>query len=55
MDSLDVNDYKGQLMQLCVACKRENKCKDKTPICAFKKLAFLYAKKKYKKDMKVCK
>ena len=50
--SLDIKDYLSQLEQLCDSCKSAERCKDKTRICAFKKLAFVMAKRKYERDLK---
>ena len=50
--SLDIKDYSSQLEQLCAVCKSVNRCKDKSRICAFKKLAFLMAKCKLARDSK---
>lgn len=52
MESTNIVDYKEQLESLCVACRKFNKCKDRTTICAFKKFAFALAKRKYKRELR---
>ena len=49
---IDINNHLEQLQQLCNICKRENKCKDHTKVCAIKKIAWNYAKARYKRKQK---
>ena len=52
MDSLNIQDYKNQLEQVCDVCRKRDKCVDKTQLCFGKKLAFNLAKMTYKKRVK---
>lgn len=49
MESLKIENHIEQLKQLCNVCKKAQKCKDHNKVCALKKLAWNYAKLKYKK------
>ena len=49
---IDINNHLEQLQQLCNVCKRENKCKDHMKVCAIKKIAWNYAKARYKRKQK---
>lgn len=51
-ESININDYSNQLMQLCNVCQRSYKCKDKSKICFAKWTAFKAAKMKYRKERK---
>lgn len=48
-----IEDYNEQLKQLCPYCKRYEKC-NHSKICAFKKLAWVMALRKLKKQTKEC-
>lgn len=52
MEDLKIETYEEQLKQVCSACKREEKCKDKNKICMFKKYVFLMSKRVYKRRVK---
>ena len=52
MQKYDLKDYGEQLEQLCTACRKYEKCKDRTKICMLKKFAFTLAKTKLKKQEK---
>lgn len=51
-DSLNINDYCEQLTQICEICKKSKRCKDKSRICALKKLVFNMAKVRFKRREK---
>lgn len=45
-------ENKEQLKQLCDVCKSRKRCKDINKICAFKKMAWFVAERKYKRLQK---
>lgn len=51
VDELDIRNHLEQLQQLCMVCTKK-KCTDHTKVCALKKLAWNYAKKRYVKQIK---
>lgn len=51
MKEYKIEDYNEQLKQLCASCRKQNKCNHEK-ICAFKKLAWVMAKKRLKKQTK---
>lgn len=49
MEQVKIENHIEQLKQLCNICKKAQKCKDHNKICYLKKIAWNYAKARYKK------
>lgn len=47
--SMNIKDYSKQLEQVCVACNKYEKCKDKTKVCYRKTIVFNVAQARYKR------
>lgn len=52
MDSMNIEDYRGELIALCGHCNARYRCKDHHKLCMRKKLAFRISKIEYKRRVK---